>query len=99
MAADVNVAMIIRTCEQALAAGYGDMNAAMCDWYVRPCGECGSAAPSAWCVPPEVTAPTLAAEVLGALRQSGAPTAPATPLIEKILRAHYPCAAQDGPRD
>ncbi len=98
-AAEVNVAMVIRTCEQALAAGYGDMNAAMCDWYVRPCGVCGTAASSAWCVPPEVTEPALAAEVIHALRQGVKPTLPATPVIEKILRAHYPCAAQDGPQD
>ena len=98
-AAETNVEMVIRACEQALVAGYGDLNSAMCDWYVRPCGVCGKIAPSAWCVPPSVAAPTLAAEVIHALRQGVARTAPAKPAIEKILRAHYPCAAQDGPRD
>ncbi len=91
--------MIIRTCEQALTTGYADLNAAMCDWYVRPCEVCGKVAPKAWCVPPSVAAPVLAREVLHALRQGVAPTAPAKPVIEKILRARYPCAAQDGPWD
>ena len=91
--------MVVRTCEQALGVGYRDVDAAMCDWYVRPCGVCGETPQVAWCVPPSVTAPMLAAEVLAALKQGVDLAVPAPPEIEKILRAHYPCAAQDGPRD
>jgi hypothetical protein len=97
-AAETTVQMVIETCERALAAGYRDLDAAMCDWHVRPCGVCGEA-PAAWCLPPALNAAKLAAEVVATLKQDADPAQPAQPQVERILRAHYPCAAQDGPRN
>jgi len=98
-AAEASVEMVIATCERALAAGYQDMDAAMCDWHVRPCEECGVAQAKTWCLPTALVPADLAREVVGSLKATNAPAAPARPEIERILRAHHPCAAQDRRHD
>jgi len=88
---------LIRTCEAALAADYNTVDAAMCDWYVAPCGVCGKEGPPQpnWCLPPELTGAALARTVVDALR--AAPqlaAAPAPTAVEAVLKARYPCAGK-----
>ena len=85
---------LIRTCEAALAADYRSVEAAMCDWYVAPCGVCGKDGPPpvAWCLPPGLTGAALAREVVDALR--AAPSLAGTPApqaVETVMKARYPC--------
>jgi hypothetical protein len=85
---------LIRTCEAALAADYRNTEAAMCDWYVAPCGVCGKDGPPplAWCLPPELTGAALAREVLSALRAAPAlADTPAPQAVETVMKARYPC--------
>jgi Rap1a immunity proteins len=100
LAADVSTVELERTCQTALDHGYQGIEAAMCDWWVRPCGVCGvEAKPLDYCLPATLKNADLAAVVVKELRagtiQAGRPARQA---VEKILRAHYPCAAQDGSR-
>ncbi len=84
------------TCERALVAGYAGAAAAMCDWYVAPCGVCGKDGPPPreWCVPAGVPAAAVAAQIVEDLqRVDPAQAAPA--LVEEILRHRYPCAAEE----
>jgi len=94
---EARVAQVLATCERALAAGYDDLDAAACDWFVRPCGVCGVAATPTWCPPAGVAWKTLAETVVAELRDLAAPAIPAGPRIEAILRARYPCPAVDAP--
>ncbi|MGD9604047.1 MAG: hypothetical protein AB7O21_19910 [Gammaproteobacteria bacterium] len=92
---ETRVAQVIATCERALAAGYAGLDAAACDWFVRPCGVCGVDASPAWCVPAEISAEALAATLVAELRRVADPAVSARPRIEAILRARYPCPAGD----
>lgn len=86
---------LVRTCEAALAADYRTVDAAMCDWYVAPCGVCGKDGPPpvAWCLPPGLTGAALAREVVSALRAAPALAAtPAPQAVETVMKARYPCA-------
>ena len=88
---------LIRTCEAALAADYKTVDAAMCDWYVAPCGVCGKDGPPRhdWCLPPDLTGPKLARTVVDALRRTPALAAePAPRAVETVLKAQYPCATR-----
>ncbi len=84
------------TCMQALAAGYVGEQAAMCDWYVAPCGVCGEHGPPprAWCVPGGTPPAEVAAQVTANLRQLDAARA-APEAVEEILRRRYPCKAEE----
>ncbi|HMM74756.1 MAG TPA: Rap1a/Tai family immunity protein [Gammaproteobacteria bacterium] len=90
------VAELHETCTQALAAGYAGERAAMCDWYVAPCGVCGKDGPPprAWCVPDGTSAATLAAQVVEDLAEMD-PARAAPAAVEEILRRRYPCAAEE----
>lgn len=94
--AQVTAGMVVETCERAIAGGYRDMDAVMCDWHVRPCGVCGVGQVTPWCIPATRTPLDLAREVVLALKAADDLAGLAQPQVEKILRAHYPCAAQDG---
>ncbi|MGE3772235.1 MAG: hypothetical protein AB7I32_04880 [Gammaproteobacteria bacterium] len=84
------------TCMRALAAGYVGELAAMCDWYVAPCGVCGKDGPPprAWCVPAGTPAATLAAQVVDDLERVD-PGRPAPAAVGEILRRRHPCAAEE----
>lgn len=97
-ATDATAQMVIETCERALAAGYQSMDAAMCDWHVRPCGVCGETPPDSWCLPPALQGAALAREVVAALRTEADLAAPAKPQVERILRARHPCEPRHGLR-
>lgn len=83
-------------CARALAAGYVGEEAAMCDWYVAPCGICGKDGPppKQWCVPAHVEAAEVAGAVVQALT-GGDDARPAPAVVEEILRQRYPCAAEE----
>jgi hypothetical protein len=91
-------AELAATCARALARDYRGIDAAACDWYVQPCGVCGSgAAAVTWCIPPDTTGSAIAARVVGALAgRKDAATRPAGELVSEILRAEYPCRAPTG---
>ncbi len=84
------------TCAQALQAGYVGEQAAMCEWYVAPCGVCGKDGPPPrrWCVPAATPAAEVAAQVLAGLRGMDAARA-APEAVEEILRRRYPCRAEE----
>lgn len=84
------------TCARALAAGYVGEEAAMCDWYVAPCGICGKDGPppKQWCVPAHVEAAEVAGIVVAALTGDD-DTRPAPAAVEEILRHRYPCGAEE----
>lgn len=85
---------LIRTCEAALAADYRTVDAAMCDWYVAPCGVCGKEGPPpvAWCLPPGLSGAALAREAISALRAAPALAGtPAPQAVETVMKARYPC--------
>lgn len=90
------VAELREVCTRALAAGYVGEHAAMCEWYVAPCGVCGKDGPSppTWCVPADTPHARVAAEVVADLRTVD-PTKPAPPAVEEILRRRYPCTAKE----
>jgi len=94
--AEVLVGDVLRACDAALAQNDESLDAAMCDWYLRPCGICGEPGANAWCLPATLTKEELVHQMLGWLRAAPR-TAAAKPLVEKILREHFPCAAQDYP--
>lgn len=84
------------TCARALAAGYTGEHAAMCDWYVAPCGVCGEDGPPprAWCVPDGTAPASVAAQVVRDMGQDDE-RRPAPDVVEEILRRRYPCAAEE----
>lgn len=84
------------TCMRALDEGYVGEAAAMCGWYVAPCGVCGKDGPPpvAWCVPPGTPRDTVAAAVVSGLRGVEA-TRAAPAAVEEILRRRYPCDAEE----
>lgn len=85
---------LINTCEAALAADYRTVDAAMCDWYVAPCGVCSKDGPPpvAWCLPPGLSGAALAREAVSALRAAPALAATPAPLaVETVMKARYPC--------
>jgi len=84
------------TCEEALAGDYHGAAAVMCDWYVAPCGECGPQGPlpHEWCVPPDMSAPQVAALVLAELR-AGDQARAAPDAVKEILRRRLPCRPED----
>lgn len=94
--ADPTVGELRATCMQALAAGYVGEQAAMCDWYVAPCGVCGKNGPPprAWCVPGGTPSAEVAARVTADLREMDAARA-APGSVAEILRRRYPCKAEE----
>lgn len=90
------VAELRTTCVRALNKGYAGEEAAMCDWYVAPCGVCGKDGPPApaWCVQQGTDKAAVAALVVEALRAEE-DAAPAPAVVEEILRRHYPCDAEE----
>ena len=84
------------TCARALEGGYRGADAAMCDWYVAPCGVCGKDGPPQreWCVPEGLTPGTVAAQVVADLR-GGDDTRPAPAAVKEILRRRYPCGTEE----
>lgn len=92
--AEATVAQVLATCNRALAQEFKGIEAAMCEWYVRPCGVCGLERPttSPWCVPSEVTTAELAALVSTELRAEHTPQLPAKEAINALLTQRYPCS-------
>jgi hypothetical protein len=92
---EATVGQVLAACERAAAAGGRALDAAICDWYLLPCG-ChapgdGTSAGPRWCVPSaEGAAETLAA-VVAELRHAPDPTAPVEPAVAQILARLYPC--------
>ncbi len=88
-------AELATTCRTALAAGYRGVEAAMCDWYVRPCRVCGAPEEHpAWCIPDRVSASDLAEAVITEIEaRSDAQTRPAKALVGEILARRFPCPA------
>lgn len=90
-----NGAELLATCDEALAGGYRGIAAAMCDWYVAPCGVCGAEsalAPRAWCVPATLKSAELARVVVAELKRDRAAASRSAPeLVAAILAARYPC--------
>lgn len=84
------------TCERALADGYTGEDAAMCDWYVAPCGVCGKEGPPdpEWCVPDGVVAAEVASQVVAELK-GGDDTRAAPEVVKEILRRRFPCGAEE----
>ncbi len=84
------------TCARALAEDYVGEAAAMCEWYVAPCGVCGKdgSPPREWCVPAGTTAAAVAAQVVEDLQRVD-PAQAAPELVEEILRHRYPCTAEE----
>ena len=99
--ADVSTGELTRTCQTALDRSYQGLEAAMCDWWVRPCGVCGASnAPREWCIPETIKNADLAVLVVNELKtETGLEGETAEVAVNRILRAHYPCAAQDGSHD
>lgn len=84
---------LVATCERALAGDFKGMEAAMCEWYVRPCEICGvDKPPPTHCVPEDMPVRDLAARVIADLRSSALLLgSPAKDAVEKVLAARYPC--------
>lgn len=84
------------TCAAALADGYRGEAAAMCEWYVEPCGVCGphGPPPREWCVPPGLADGALAQVVVDELR-GGDDGRPAPAAVKEILRRRFPCDAEE----
>jgi hypothetical protein len=84
------------TCETALADAYRGEAAAMCDWYVAPCGVCGpdGPPPKGWCLPPGLADSELAQVVVEDLR-GGDDARPAPDAVKEILRRRFPCDAEE----
>ena len=92
---------LIKTCETALEHDYKTVEAAMCDWYVAPCGACGKEGPPApqWCLPPELTGAALATHVVALLKAEPARAEePAPAAVKAVLQARHPCAAPSAGR-
>ena len=86
---------LIKTCEAALEHDYKTMDAAMCDWYVAPCGVCGKEGPPKpdWCLPPDLTGAALATHVVALLKAVPArANDPAPAAVKAVLKARHPCA-------
>ena len=87
---------LIKTCEAALKQDYKTIDAAMCDWYVAPCGVCGKDGPPKpdWCLPPTLVGAARAAEIVALLKAVPARAAePAPAVVKAVLQARYPCPA------
>ena len=85
---------LIRTCEAAIAADYRTQDAAMCDWYVAPCGVCGKDGPPPreWCLPPELKDAALAQLVGDELHKAPELLGkPAPDAVKAVLRTRFPC--------
>jgi hypothetical protein len=90
--AEPDVADVIRICRAALAEGYTGEQAAACDWYVRPCGACGVAAPKRWCIPEGVTRRAVAEHIVAGLSALGsAARKPLEEAVDSLLVRQYPC--------
>lgn len=82
---------VIETCRAALAGDYSGIQAAACDWYVRPCGQCGVDAPAVpWCVPLSESRRAVAEYVVAGLAREK-PQRPLAAAVEELLRQAYPC--------
>ena len=92
---------LLNTCAHALADDYTGVDAAMCDWYVNPCGICGVDAPQKdWCVPDTIPSAELAQIVVAELKEQSAQLPrPAKPFVRQLLMTRFPCrGAAVGPR-
>ncbi|MBI4694412.1 MAG: hypothetical protein HY749_10360 [Gammaproteobacteria bacterium] len=81
------------TCESALKHDFEGPDAAMCEWYVRPCEVCGiDKPPSGYCLPPQLTSRELAAVIVADLRtRAEARARPVKEAVQEILKSRYPC--------
>jgi Rap1a immunity proteins len=96
--ADASAVELSRTCQSALDNEYHGTDAAMCDWWVRPCGVCGEEKQVQWCIPPATSNPELAALIVREIDATPAVHAlPAHAVVDKILATRYPCARQSTP--
>lgn len=85
---------LMKTCAAAIAADYRTTDAAMCDWYVSPCGACGKEGPPppAWCLPPGLKGAALARLVVDELRKSPSLLGASAPIaVKAVLGARFPC--------
>jgi len=84
---------LVAACETALRRDFKGMEAAMCEWYVPPCGVCGvGKAPPAYCLPPGLGTRELAPGVIRDLRaQEPLLARPVKEAVERVLTARYPC--------
>lgn len=97
--AEVSVGELLRTCRAALHDRYEGVDAAMCDWWIRPCGVCGLEPKSVeWCIPQTMQDAEVAARIVKELEAAPA-LAPvsARKVVAKLLAANYPCADQRPP--
>jgi hypothetical protein len=81
------------TCESALKHDFKGLDAAMCEWYVRPCEVCGvDKPPPGHCLPPDLTSRELAATIVAELRtRSEIRARPVKQAVDEILKSRYPC--------
>jgi hypothetical protein len=95
VAAAVSGSELVTTCRAALSHGYVGPEAAMCDWFVNPCGVCGvDDGHPRWCVPDTLSGAPLATLVVEALEADpGALGSPVKPFVAEFLRARFPCPA------
>lgn len=84
---------LAQACEAALRHDFKGMDAAMCEWYVRPCAVCGvNKPPPTHCLPAGLSTRDLAAQVSRDLRASAPLLArPVKDAVERVLRLRYPC--------
>jgi len=84
---------LVLTCESALKHDFKGLDAAMCEWYVRPCEVCGvDKPPSGYCLPSELTSRELAAVIVAELRtRSEIRGRPVKQAVDQILTSRYPC--------
>ena len=82
------------TCESAFKHDFKGMDAAMCEWYVRPCEVCGvNKPPPVYCLPPDLASRELAAVVVHEIGgRSELRPYPVKQAVEEVLKSRYPCS-------